>query len=145
IDHIRTRPEKMSDTLGCVGLSGGGMITLFTTALDLRISAAVVSGYFNSFKDSIMSIDHCVFNYLPSIFPYAEMSDLAGLVAPRPLLVESADKDPIFPTEATKRALNELQPIYQCFGAADRLDADFFEGGHQWSGKKAYDWIKRWL
>src|SRR5262249_17618830 len=56
IDYIQTRPEKMSDTLGCVGLSGGGMITLFTTALDVRISAAVVSGYFNSFKDSIMSI-----------------------------------------------------------------------------------------
>src|SRR5258708_21623595 len=97
IDYIRTRPEKMTESLGCVGLSGGGMVTLFTTALDLRISAAVVSGYFNTFKDSIMSIDHCVCNYVPGIVQYAEMSDIAGLVAPRPLLVESADKDNIFP------------------------------------------------
>ncbi|HVO44266.1 MAG TPA: hypothetical protein VMT34_16680, partial [Aggregatilineales bacterium] len=98
-----------------------------------------------SFRDSIMSIDHCACNYVPGILQYAEMADIAGLIAPRPLLVESGGHDPIFPTAATRRALDQLRPIYRCFGAEDRLDADFFEGAHQWSGRKAYDWLKRWL
>jgi dienelactone hydrolase len=145
IDYIRTRSEPMVDGLGCAGLSGGGTITLFTTALDRRISCAVVSGYFNSFRASIMSIEHCVCNYVPGILQYAEMVDIAGLIAPRPLLVEAGTQDPIFPVEATRRAVGELRSIYGCFGAEERLDTDIFEGVHQWSGRKAYDWLQTWL
>lgn len=145
IDYVRTRPEPMLAGLGCVGLSGGGTTTLFTTALEKRITCAVVSGYFNTFRDSIMSIDHCVCNYVPGIVQHAEMADIAGLIAPRPLLVEAGIHDPSFPIEATRQALNELRPIYHCFGADDHLDADLFDGGHLWSGKKAYDWLQMWL
>ena len=83
IDYIRTRPEPLADTLGCVGLSGGGMVTLFTTALEARITCAVVSGYFNTFRDSIMAVRHCLCNFVPGMAQLAEMVDIAGLVAPR--------------------------------------------------------------
>ena len=145
IDYLRARPEPLSGGLGCVGLSGGGTVALFSAALDQRISCAVVSGYFNTFRDSIMAINHCACNYVPGIARYAEMADIAGLVAPRPLLVESGLRDPIFPAAATRRALEELRPIYALLGADDRLEADFFDGGHQWSGAKAYGWLDRWL
>jgi dienelactone hydrolase len=145
IDYIRTRPEPISDSLGCVGLSGGGMVTLFTTALDQRITCAVVSGYFNTFRDSIMAVRHCLCNFVPGIVQVAEMVDIAGLVAPRPLLVESGTQDSIFPVEATRRAFTALEEIYSFFNAADRLDIDIFEGEHAWSGAKAYDWLAKWL
>ncbi len=135
----------MIEGLGCVGLSGGGTVTLFTAALDQRITCAVVSGYMNTFRASIMSIEHCFCNYIPGILQYAEIPDIAGLIAPRPLLVESGMHDPIYPSKATQQALDELRPVYRCLGAEDRLDADFFEGEHQWSGRKAYDWLERWL
>jgi dienelactone hydrolase len=141
IDYIKTRPEPMIQGLGCVGLSGGATITLFAAALDSRISSAVVSGYFSTFRESIMSIDHCVCNYIPGIVKYAEMVDIAGLIAPRPLLIETGRHDPIFPTEAAQRAFVELQPIYQRFDAPANLTLDQFDGGHQWSGQKAYDWL----
>jgi hypothetical protein len=38
--------------IGMVGLSYGATVTLFTTALDPRVAAAVVSGYFSSWKES---------------------------------------------------------------------------------------------
>jgi dienelactone hydrolase len=145
IDYIRARPEPLSDAIGCVGLSGGGTVALFTAALDERIASVVVSGYFNTFRDSIMAIDHCLCNYVPGILQYAEMADIGGLIAPRPLLIESGERDPIFPIAATRRALEELRQIYAIFDASERLDADFFEGEHRWSGAKAYDWLGRWL
>jgi len=144
IDYIRTRPEPLSETLGCVGLSGGGMVTLFTTALDPRITCAVVSGYFNTFRDSIMAVRHCLCNFVPGLVTVAEMVDLAGLVAPRPLLIETGTRDPIFPTTATQRAYAELQKIYAVWGVK-HLELDIFEGEHAWSGAKAYDWLAQWL
>ena len=145
IDYIRTRPENLADTLGCVGLSGGGMVTLFTTALDERITCAVVSGYFNTFRDSIMSVRHCLCNFVPGMAHLAEMVDIAGLVAPRPLLIETGTRDPIFPTAATQKAYQELQKIYTVFEATQSLDIDVFEDEHAWSGAKAYDWLAQWL
>jgi dienelactone hydrolase len=145
IDYIHARPEPMSQGLGCVGLSGGGTVTLFTTALDQRISCAVVSGYVNTFRESIMSIEHCICNYVPGLVQYAEMPDIAGLIAPRPLLVEAGKEDPIFPLKGTQAALDVLRQVYQCFDASQSLDADIFEGVHEWSGRKAYDWLGKWL
>jgi dienelactone hydrolase len=145
VDYIRALPEPLAATLGCVGLSGGGMVTFFTTALDARITCAVVSGYFNTFRNSIMAVRHCLCNFVPGIVRAAEMVDIAGLVAPRPLLVESGTQDPIFPTLATQQAYQELQKIYAVFDAVPNLDIDVFQGEHAWSGRKAYDWLAKWL
>ena len=64
----------------------------------------MISGYLNTFRDSIMSLSHCIDNYVPGILNWAEMYDVAGLIAPRPLFVESGIKDDIFPIEASKQA-----------------------------------------
>lgn len=145
IDYIQARPEPMTRTLGCAGLSGGGTITLFAAALEERITSAVVSGYLNTFRDSIMAIDHCLCNFVPGIVNYAEMPDIAGLIAPRPLLIESGLRDPIYPIAGASKALATLKQIYSDLGASERLDADFFDGEHRWSGVKAYDWLGAWL
>jgi dienelactone hydrolase len=145
IDYIRTRPESLTDSLGCVGLSGGGMVTLFTAALDQRITCAVVSGYLNTFRDSIMAVRHCLCNVVPGILQIAEMVDIAGLIAPRPLLIETGTQDVIFPTQAAQLAYADLGRIYAVFDAAQNLDIDIFEGEHAWSGAKAYGWLAKWL
>ena len=105
IDYIQIRPETSTESLGCVGFSGGGMVTLFTTALDTRISCAVISGYFNTFRDSIMAMRHCLCNFVPGIVKVAEMVDIAGLIAPRPLLIESGSEDTIFPVKPRAKPL----------------------------------------
>ena len=73
------------------------------------------------------------------------MADIAGLIAPRPLLVESGTEDPIFPVEGVEQALDALRAIYAVFGAPERLTADIFEGSHRWNGAKAYPWLEHWL
>ena len=99
-----------------MGISGGGTVTVFATALDPRIRAALVSGYLNTFRDSIGSLAHCIDNYVPGILNWAEMHDLAGLIAPRPLFVESGEKDNIFPIRASIESFNEVRKIYGVFG-----------------------------
>ena len=105
IDYIATRPELDASRVGCMGISGGGTATLFSAALEPRIRAAMVSGYLNTFRDSVGSLAHCVDNYVPGILNWAEMHDIAGLIAPRPLFVESGERDNIFPIAASRRKL----------------------------------------
>ncbi|WP_077622595.1 hypothetical protein [Sediminibacillus massiliensis] len=89
------------------------MVAAFTAALDERVKATVLSGFTNTFKGSIMAMHHCIDNYLPGILRYAELPDIIGLIAPRPLFVEAGEEDPIFPVEHVRTALSRLKKIYQ--------------------------------
>lgn len=145
IDYVRTRSDAASATLGCIGLSGGGTLTLYAAALDTRITCAYISGCLNTFRDSIMSIEHCLCNYVPGILQYAEMADIAGLIAPRPLFVENGRHDPIYPVAGLQKALRVLERIYGCFDASDYLASHVFEGEHRWDGQYTAAWLKQWL
>jgi predicted esterase len=92
-----------------------------------------------------MAVRHCLCNFVPGMVQVAEMVDIAGLVAPRPILIETGTQDPIFPSAATQRAHQALEEVYAVFEATTHLDIDIFEAEHAWSGAKAYDWLTRWL
>jgi dienelactone hydrolase len=145
VDFLETRPEVDPARIGCLGISGGGMITLFTAALDTRIKAALVSGYLNSFYNSIMAISHCEDNYIPGILAYAEMADIACLIAPRPLFIESGTEDHIFPVEATRAAVEQVRRAYALLGVPERLGCEIFEGKHEFCGREGFPFLDRWL
>jgi dienelactone hydrolase len=145
VDYLERRPEVDATRIGCLGISGGGTITLFATALDPRIKAALVSGYLNSFHDSIMAISHCEDNYIPGILQYAEMADVACLIAPRPLFVEGGTEDHIFPVEATRAAVAQVRRAYELLGVPERLGCEIFEGKHEFCGRQGFPFLDRWL
>jgi len=145
VDYLLTRDDVDQDRIGCMGISGGGLVCSFASAVDERIKASVVSGYTNTFRDSVMAMHHCVDNFLPGVLDAAEMPSIIGLISPRPLLIEAGTEDPIFPIEAVQKAYGVLQSIYSLLGEEGKLDIDIFEGDHQISGRKAYAWFERWL
>jgi dienelactone hydrolase len=142
IDWIGTRQELDSRRIGLMGISGGGTVTLFSAALDTRIRAAWVSGYLNTFRDSIVSLSHCIDNYVPGILNWAEMYDVAGLVAPRALFAESGQRDTIFPVEAFRESFGKVGKVYSLLGAEHRIDSEIFPEGHVFWGNKGWDFVK---
>jgi len=141
VDYLATRKDLDTRRLGAMGISGGGLHTLFSACADPRIKAAVISGYFCTFRACIFAMHHCACNYVPSLYRFGEMYDLAALIAPRPVLIEAANRDPIFPVAAVRQAVARLRAEYRVFGAADRVQTDYFEGRHQVSGRVAYDFL----
>jgi plasmid stabilization system protein ParE len=141
IDWIATRPDLDSNRVGCMGISGGGTCTLFSAALDLRIKAAFVSGYLNTFRDSIMSVPHCIDNYVPGILNWAENYDVAGLIAPRPLFSEGGEQDPIFPVHATRESYARVKKVYEVFGAGSQVQQEIFEGRHVFHGVRGLPFL----
>jgi dienelactone hydrolase len=145
IDYIATRSDLDASRVGCVGISGGGTATLFAAALEPRLRVAMVSGYLNTFRDSIGSLAHCVDNYVPGILNWAEMSDIAGLIAPRPLFVESGERDRIFPVSAAVESFRAVREIYRVFGAEDRIEHEVFPDEHVFWGRRGIPFVARQL
>jgi dienelactone hydrolase len=145
VDYIATRPELDASRVGCMGISGGGTVTVFATALEPRLRVALVSGYLNTFRDSVGSLSHCIDNYVPGILNWAEMYDVAGLIAPRPLFVESGEKDNIFPIGASIESFGKVRDIYDVFGASDRIEQEVFPDEHSFWGKRGIPFLVRQL
>jgi pimeloyl-ACP methyl ester carboxylesterase len=142
LDYFAQRPELDPTKIGIAGFSGGSLISFVASALDERIRAAVLIGFPNTFQDSIMAVHHCVCNYTPGILTLAELPELLGLIAPRPLFLESGDVDPIFPASGFHKAVRQLQRIYEQESAERLLGFDLFPGKHEISGRHSFDWLK---
>ena len=134
VDWIGTRPRLDAKRIGVIGISGGGTCSLFSAALDMRIKASMVSCYLNTFRDSIMAMSHCIDNYIPGVLNWAEMHDIAGLIAPRHLFAESGLRDTIFPIKSANASFEKVMKIYEVFGAKDRLSREVFDGPHEFHG-----------
>ncbi|MGZ4754935.1 MAG: alpha/beta hydrolase family protein, partial [Acidimicrobiia bacterium] len=133
--------------LGAVGFSYGATMTLFLAALDARVQAAVISGYLSSWRAAHrVPWNMCGSQVLTGMLGSLEHVDVAALVAPRPLLVETGTDDALFPEAVARTTVAQLRTVYGCLGASDdALAHDVFEGGHQWHGAQAGEFLDRWL
>ncbi len=127
--------------ISCMGISGGGLTALYASVIDEAFKKTVVSGYINTFKDSILSLWHCPDNYIPDIIRTGEIFDFACTLAPRRLLIESGIKDKLFPIAASKKAHEHIKRIYTLIGAEDNIIIDVFDGKHSVSGRKSFDFL----
>ena len=146
LDLLSAHPLVDPARLGMVGISYGGTMTLFTAAVDERVAACVVSGYFSSWAVSHrMPWNMCGSQILFGMLGRLEHEDLGALVAPRPMLIETGTDDDLFPVATATESVRRLRLVYDRLGAGDRLEHDIFAGGHQWHGADAVPFLERWL
>jgi dienelactone hydrolase len=145
LDLLQSLPEVDAGRIGIMGGSSGGAVALLAAALEPRLRAAVVSSYFCTFRDSILAMRHCHCNYVPGLLQDGELYDIAALVAPRPLLIESGAQDPIFPLHGVLEAYEQLHGAYAALGAAAELEQAITPLGHQIGGGRAYAFLRERL
>jgi len=135
-DYVETRGDCDAKRMGCAGLSGGGLQTLWFTALDDRVKAAVVSGYFYGVKESLLDMHgNCSCNYVPHLWENADHGDLGALIAPRPLMIQSGDQDPLNGADGLDNVRPQIaiaHKVYEILGAPDYPKHDVFSGPHRW-------------
>ncbi|MFO8042805.1 MAG: alpha/beta hydrolase family protein [Alkalispirochaeta sp.] len=133
LDLLETLPEVDPSRIACMGNSGGGTVSYYAACLDSRIAAVMPSCAVCTYQSSIGRIDHCCDNYLPGALEYFDMADLAGLIAPRPLVVVAGRRDPIYPYEGVTESVATIRRIYRRFEEAEPRRLAFYtgEGGHR--------------
>jgi predicted esterase len=143
IDYLETRPEVDPQRIGMMGLSQGGTMTTFTSAVEPRIKAADIIGYVNTWNR--FREQNCGSQVLPNIYKYLDTHDIAGLIAPRPLLLEMGIHDTCFPIEAMLAGYEAVRRIYRAAGVEDRLWAEVHPGEHGFAANQAYAFFERYL
>jgi cephalosporin-C deacetylase-like acetyl esterase len=145
VDYLLTLPQVDPQAIICTGQSGGGTATLFATALDTRFAMSIPSCYFCTFEHSIMAMSHCDCNYAPGLLNLCEMYDLAGLIAPRPLLIIAGAQDSIFPLEGVKIAFEQAQQMYKAAGKPDLVELYAGAEGHRFYKARVWDFVREKL
>jgi dienelactone hydrolase len=146
IDYLKARGDMRMNKLGVMGNSGGGTATMFAAALlPGKVRFAMPSCYFCSFEASIMSLYHCMCNYVPNLLLEAEHADIMGLFAPRPVVIVAGAVDPIFPIKATRAELTRLKKIYAAAGAPDNCRLVVGAEGHRFYADIGWKAVLRYV
>ena len=114
-----------------MGNSGGGVATTYAAACDERVTVAVASCSFCTLVGENGAAHHCDCNAVPGILRFGEFHDIAGLIAPRHLLIVNGRTDPLFPPTEVERAVSGVRRIYDAAGAADAFRHAWGPNGHR--------------
>jgi len=150
LDLLSQRSEVDGDKLGVTGISGGGAQTWFIAAADPRIKAAAPVCGTGTVKAHIhqRTIDgHC--DCMMPINTYLrDYHDIGALIAPRPLLIASANRDGLFSIESVRRVYEEVKNIYELYGESEKLSLVETPGGHSYhkiSRTKIFSFFLKYL
>jgi dienelactone hydrolase len=143
--YLSSREEVDAQRIGCGGLSYGGRMTMLATALEPRIRVAVIAGALNCFQERISKPFDCGSQTIPGLLEYGDVPEIGGLIAPRPCMWQVGLQDALLPAEWVDRGASRMQRVYRALGAADQLQIDRFQGGHQWHADAAEPFLDRVL
>jgi dienelactone hydrolase len=145
LDYLVSRAEVAGGRIGCIGCSFGGTMTTYLSALDQRIGAAVIVCYVSSLRDALARANYCGAQYMPGLGKYADIPEVAMLIAPRPLMVQVGEKDECFTVDDAAPAGRRVGQPYRLLGVEDRFSLDVFPGEHEIDVAPALAWFDRWL
>jgi len=150
VDVLCARPEVDAARVGCGGLSGGGLRTVYLAGLDPRIQAAVCVGMMTTWRDYALykPAHHTWMVWTPGIAKYLDYPEILGLRLPKPTLVMSDNDDDLFTLSEMHRADDMLREIYDKAGASDRYVGKFYPGPHKFDAEmqtQAWAWLDKWL
>jgi dienelactone hydrolase len=129
--------------IGALGHSMGGASVLFHATLDERVAFAVVSGSACTYRERMArgtGID-CA-QAIPGVLELGDLDDIAGLVAPRPLLLCSAEDDKY--SRDAPRIAQAAGCAYRNAGAPQALQHYRARGGHALTEER-FDAILDWV
>jgi len=150
LDYLCSREDVDGDRVGCCGLSGGGMRTIFLGGTDDRIKVAVCVGLMSTNRDYVLNKCHthtwmmCV----PGLARELDYPELFALRVPLPTMVLNDNEDQLFTLAEMQRADRMIAEVFDIAGAAGNYRCSFYPGPHKFDRdmqEEAFSWIDRWL
>jgi dienelactone hydrolase len=124
IDYLVSRPEVDPERIAATGLSGGGTMTFFVSAVDDRVRCAVPASGFTDVESNVvnhMQSIHCDCQLPHNIYRW-DFTTLGALIAPRPMLFVNSHDDLGFPMAANRRIYARFREAYELHGKPEMLD-----------------------
>jgi dienelactone hydrolase len=141
MDYLVSRPEVDAQRVGTMGMSLGGELAMFAGILDPRVKFVVSSGFFYSYKHYAFTSAASLF--IPGILRVGDIPDLAAMVAPRPMLIQVGQYDPLIDAKRVGPYYTKVQQAYGAAGAPNAVSLDLFPHSHVMGVPTVLTWMKR--
>ena len=150
LDYLCSRADVEPSRVGCAGLSGGGLRTVYLAGLDDRIRCACCVGMMTTWRDYLLNkcYTHTWMIYIPGIPLDLDYPEILGLRVPSATLVQNNNEDQLFTIGEMQRANSILHDVYAKAGALDRYKCTFYPGPHKFDRPmqaEAFGWFEQWL
>lgn len=143
LDWAVKQPEVDAKKIVMTGNSGGGVLTAYAAAIDTRISVAIPSCSFTSVTSAEGYVFHCDCCLVPGLRNWGDWKELAGLIAPRRLLLVHGEKDGLHHRPTVDALGREVKSIFKYFGSANHTELKWGTGGHRFYPKYMWPFIAR--
>lgn len=154
LDEALADPRIDRNRVGMWGLSLGGLATMFWTPLEPRIKVAVVAGWFNHRRNKMVIPDKRYSCFLETreehaffdgwLTAYSD-SDVASLICPRPLMIQTGKKDGIAWWPMVLEEFDAAKEHYRKLGIADRIEMDLRDNAHETHVDSGVRFLTKWL
>ncbi|HKJ67078.1 MAG TPA: hypothetical protein VKA68_03925 [bacterium] len=153
LDWLKSLPFVNDNRIAFYGLSYGGKTAMRVPALLRDYCLSICSADFNEwvwkntstdFRASYMftgEYEMYEFN-LGNTFNYAEM---AGLIAPRPFMVERGHHDGVAIDEWVAYEFAQVRRLYTRLGIPENTDIEYFDGPHEIHGVGTFQFLNEHL
>jgi dienelactone hydrolase len=150
LDVLCSRRDVDAARIGCAGLSGGGMRTVFLGGLDERVKVAVAVGFMTTWRDFLLdkAFTHTWMTFVPLLPKDLDFPEILALRAPAATMVLNCREDPLYTLTEMQRADAMIAETFKRANAPERYRAIYYDGGHKFDRTMqadAFDWFDRFL
>ncbi len=150
---LATQPYVDKQRIAFYGLSFGGETAVRIPTILEDYALSICSGDYNQWTRKVAATDQ-PFSFMRSIewelphwnlghtFDYAEMT---YLMLPRPFMVERGHRDGVGRDQWVAHEYAKARWLYAQFGLADRMEIEFFQGGHSIHGRQTFEFLHKHL
>ena len=131
VDFLSSLPYVDAQNIGATGSSGGGNQTMWLTAMDERIKAAVPVVSAGTFEAYVMR-SPCICEVLVDGLTFTEEAGVLALIAPRAVKMCNHNKDDLeaFNPREMLRSYRNAKPVFEMLGAENNIAYDTFDLTH---------------
>ena len=149
LNCLLSRPDVDPNRVAALGMSMGSTRTWWLAALDERIRAAICVACLTRYQNLIAhgSLNaHGIYYYVPNMLKEGiDTESLIGLIAPRPLLTLTGDRDRGSPADGV-RIINAFQEhLYECYGHRENFRGLLYPGVRHTYTPEMWQETLRWL
>lgn len=153
LNWLQSQPFVDPERIGFYGLSYGGKSAMRIPACLERYCLSICSGDFNEWVWKCATVDwrnsymytgeYEMYEWdLGHTFNYAEM---AGLIFPRPFMVERGHRDGVGVDEMVNLEYSRVRRLYNQMGLGDKTEIEHFNGPHMIHGAGTYEFLHKHL
>ncbi len=126
LDYLAARPEIDPRRIGATGMSMGSTRSWWLAAMDERVAVTVAVACLTRYQDLLRARAlhrHGIYYYVPGMLRHLDTEAVVSLVAPRPFLALTGDRDDGSPAPGVRAIARACAPVWGLYGARRRFSS----------------------